>query len=130
MTVVGAINIDGWAGADEDNDLRTYWAQLPARAPVPMTEANVNVSSDVGSGCTGSFGGPTAPAGKVCVYPIFFPPTLGFGVDTIGAGELNGTGPSLASPTLFEVRYSINNGGTAGPVNFAASWAYTAPSLP
>ena len=62
------------AVAGASNPLFAY--SLPARAPVPLTDTQVNFgaataeTSDHDAACTGSANNPTAPAGKVCIYAI------------------------------------------------------------
>jgi hypothetical protein len=93
---------------------------LPARARVSLTSAQVNVAPNVlypiidgDSSCTGTVSAPTAPAGKVCVY-------IG------GTSATSNIFASAATPADqgFWVTYR-DSVGTAVYIN--GSWAYTAP---
>ena len=105
---------------------RTF-ISLPAVAPVPLTNANVNLRAGSGLGdadpqCIDQGSDtPTAPPGKVCIYDA----------TTIGnITSLTGQGASVlggAAKFGFEIdAVGTSASGTATP--FAAgSWAYTAP---
>lgn len=95
---------------------------FPAPAPVGLTDANVNFAdtgftqaSDEDPSCTGTPENPTAPAGKVCIYPE----------------ELFGTANSAdgravaASPFGFYIHAESTN--VALESQARGTWAYTAP---
>ena len=82
--------------------------------------------------CSGSFQNPTAPKGTLCIYPGFEP---GGDISTDEADVLNvlknGEGALEATPWIVSgghlgVRIEVQ-AAAAGPVRFAATWAYTAP---
>lgn len=70
--------------------------------------------------CTGTFDNPTAPAGKVCIYPdVFF---AGFDMEAqLVAASAN---PAEGSPFGFGLQWYTEPSSTS---KLKASWAYTAP---
>ena len=82
--------------------------------------------------CEGSFENPTAPPGKLCIYPGLEP------IGDVSADEAdilnvlkNGEGALEATPWIIAgghlgVRVEVQ-AAAAGRVKFAATWAYTAP---
>ena len=139
-TITGVIVYDG-ENVDTSGD---YWAfqSFPAPLSVALTEDNVTVvnttavdnectsatclsagektESDA-SGCTGTADAPTAPSGRVCIYP------------TIAVHVLNMFGATLAADGNGTNKYgfgvSFNTDGSAAGTDmyFRATWAYTAP---
>ena len=97
---------------------------LPAKAPVPLTAADVGSAPDafgatfpVESTCTGSFTSPTAPAGKACVY---------FNVVSVAWTSV-GVGLAIAASSTDG--FTIEAATAANDTNafFTYRWAYTAP---
>ncbi|QIX25591.1 hypothetical protein ncot_02535 [Nocardioides sp. JQ2195] len=83
---------------------------LPARAPVALTDSDIIVTGTSGNAtCTGSYVDPTAPRGKVCVYNAAG--TIGSGWTFAGSNEHD-----------HHVFYLTPSGGY-----YYGSWAYTAP---
>lgn len=83
---------------------------LPARAPVALTDSDIVVTGFGGNAtCTGSYVDPTAPRGKVCVYNASG--TVGSGYTFAGSNEHD-----------HHVFYLTPSGGA-----YYGSWAYTAP---
>ena len=125
-TIPSGMTVTGFAQYDSaivvDNQGASITVRLPGRAPVALTYLNVNFASGAAASdddptCTGTYGVPTAPAGKVCLY-------------LMGAGHVdtaNGYGTySPYADRYFTVYFAAN--GTAGQdmyIYFA--WAYTAP---
>ncbi len=64
--------------------------------------------------CTGSTASPSAPAGKVCIYPY----TL------TNASSISGNAPAAGANVGFTVDWTA---ATTGDTKFGAVWAYTAP---
>lgn len=98
--------------------IASFSVNLPGTAPAPLTSANVNfapsvIGADVDATCTGTVTAPTAPAGKVCIYPN--------GTTGLVANSALGTSDLLASRG-FRVIYSVN----AANVSFSGTWAYNA----
>jgi hypothetical protein len=133
-TVTGA-----WGGryvnALEGNQTNSYLLSysFPLPAPVALTDASVNFGAstaapvgDADPACTGSAAGPSAPAGKVCIYV-----NSGTRDNTTLTGfKLTAAGTaSDADRYGFEVRMvNINAGGASGGTMRAeGTWAYTAP---
>ena len=98
---------------------------LPAEAPVPLTDANVNFNQNFGfdgdAACDGTTAVPTAPPGKVCLYEAVK-------TGTINGGEGRG-GFSLGSGARYGFEVEITAATSTGFSNaqVAGSWAYTAP---
>ena len=96
-------------------------AALPGRAPVALSNENVNFASqgqDSDAACTGTFTAPTAPPGKVCVYLAFTP----VGIDlprSVGVTTV------LADRAFGILLFAEDDDDQ--PVSIVASWAYTAP---
>jgi hypothetical protein len=104
---------------------------FPVPAPDPLTDAEVGftpaaaaiaANDDEDANCTGTTDNPTAPPGKVCVYPTT---TTGIAADSADATQLAGTG-SGGSRFGFGVDSSAT-GGASSAANFHGVWAYTAP---
>ena len=72
-------------------------------------------SLDTSNVCTGEVDNPTAPAGKVCIYPVGMSSNATF---------LGNTVPFSGSRSGFEVR-GVANG--SGDIYFQGIWAYQAP---
>jgi hypothetical protein len=103
---------------------------LPAKAPAPLGDLDVNTASNTAAGdpdtsCTGSVDAPTAPAGKVCIY-------IGNAVNAQVTGfSLIKPGSNTTQPGDdygFVVRI-LDTGTTGNTATTAAegTWAYTAP---
>jgi hypothetical protein len=100
-----------------------FSVSLPARAPTAILTANVNfavdastVTTDDDATCTGTAAAPTAPAGKVCLYPY---------LSTFGtATGLNGFQAQNLGDQAFYITYAIPSATT---VSLFLTWAYTAP---
>ena len=100
-----------------------YSVALPAKAPVALTDTDVNFSTGsgdsplIGDGdesCTGTSEAPTAPAGKVCLYLVTHQ----------NVTNLRGAAGVELSNQSFEVRW----GGVGANNQFVlVTWAYTAP---
>jgi hypothetical protein len=109
-TGVGATTIDGVA------------INLPALAPVPLTDATANFApgggvstSDADATCTGDSFTPTAPPGQLCVY-------IAATNHITGASVRKG---NLASQAVL---VDISGDATSGTDKYLrATWAYTAP---
>ena len=91
---------------------------LPGMTPTPLTPGTVNVAAgnlanDDDATCTGSATVPTAPAGKVCIYPYSTS-----GVVTNSVTAYSGILPRQG----FRIRWN----GTATSQMFIGTWAYTA----
>jgi hypothetical protein len=121
-TVVGA-----W-GLSHNNldmgDVAVETVQFPAPAPVDLADTGVNFApstsaQDDDSACTGSAGGPTAPAGKVCVY--------------VSQNSATNVGGSLRANSVNGIdakRFGFTVAGqaaAAGAIEVHGSWAYSAP---
>lgn len=73
-TVTGNFSI---ATSNGSAGIQSYYTlvSLPARAPVALTPSTVNfdatsaATDDEDASCTGTSAAPTAPSGKVCIYP-------------------------------------------------------------
>jgi hypothetical protein len=92
---------------------------FPVPAPSAPGDSDVNFAADASAvtqdddaACTGTFASPTAPAGRVCLYP-----------DAIGPGVsfLAGYGLETRGFYVYALRSSTSNTAARG------SWAYTAP---
>lgn len=71
--------------------------------------------------CSGTYNAPTAPAGRVCVYPDLDPsPSPGRETMNAGGAFLTPAGNGRG----FEVEWYA---GQLGKTRFVATWAYTAP---
>ena len=103
---------------------------LPAKAPGPLGDLDVNTASNTAAGdpdpsCTGSVDAPTAPPGKVCLY-------IGNAVNAQVTGfSLIQPGSNTTQPGDdygFVVRI-LDTGTTGNTATTAAegTWAYTAP---
>lgn len=95
---------------------------LPAPAPVALTDEKVNfqavaVANDKDESCSGDAVTPTAPPGKVCIYP-------GYGLFSVGA--LRGEGLHIGS-SYSKVGFTISDGATSSTGTAGGTWAYTAP---
>jgi hypothetical protein len=124
MTVTG--NIVYSAQATTDPFFGEIGSDLPGTAPVPLDDADVNFGPgwiDSDDACTGTPDDPTAPPGKVCIYPSF---TRNFGTYQ----ELFG---SAATVRTRGFRISMSLAGVSlepsaeSQVVLRGSWAYTAP---
>lgn len=119
VTVTGDYLYDSHQPATPSSTDR-FLMSLPGLAPVPLTDAQVNLAlpgtADYDATCTGTVSAPTAPRGKVCIYAGG---RGGFQVSSASA-----TASSLASRSFF-VDFTPQSGG--GDVFFYVTWAYTAP---
>ncbi len=94
---------------------------LPAKAPVGLTHQTVNFGPDSlaetvddDAACTGSAAAPTAPPGKVCLYPY----------SVSGVSNLGGFRANNLSDSAFYLGGFVE---TDGNVSIFLTWAYTAP---
>jgi hypothetical protein len=96
---------------------------LGARAPVALSNATVNFATDATSqttdddaACTGSNSAPTAPPGKVCIYPG--------ALDNIN--NLSGVAHVSGGEYSFRVVWSASTAAPNG-MFLTFTWAYSAP---
>lgn len=141
-TIPSGVTITGVIGGDFNNyntsgDYRVYHS-FPAPIGRVLTSADVIVANTsvvdndctgattclsateatAASTCTGTAGLPTAPAGKVCIYPI----------TASNASDIDGFVFSLTGQTTthgFFLDFAVDGG--AGDVYVTATWAYTQP---
>lgn len=66
-TVRGVIG-GGGAGVEGAQWYFTATFPIPMKAPLTNADIMVDGNDEVGGACTGTYGNPTAPPGKVCVY--------------------------------------------------------------
>ena len=101
---------------------------FPVPAPDPLTDAEVGftpavatiaANDDEDATCTGTAENPTAPPGKVCVYPTAI---TGFAADSADAVQLSGTGSGGS-----RFGFSVDATASDDAANFHGVWAYTAP---
>ncbi len=120
QTVTGNFGVTAFYGLAASAN---YSVSLPAKAPVALTSANVNFATDANAAtidddatCTGTAAAPTAPAGKVCIYPY----QTGFS----GMTAVNGFQANNLGNQAFYLSF-----GVAANTNAAlfVTWAYTAP---
>ena len=92
-----------------------FGVSFPVPAPSPPTAVNFAPNSDGEDDpeCTGSTADPTAPAGKVCLYPS----------GLSGTGAISG---ETGNRHGFLVKIE-SNGANPDFVGLRGSWAYTAP---
>jgi hypothetical protein len=103
---------------------------FPVKAPVGLSDANVNAAPNAAAGdpdpsCTGSADNPTAPRGKVCVYisRANNASVTGFRLTNPG---VSGTSPGDAYGFVVRILDTGTVGNTA-TTNAEGTWAYTAP---
>lgn len=114
---------------------------LPARTtPVFDEESDIQVTStaacasdsncltaeesDVASVCTGTAANPTAPKGKVCIYPV----TRLNAKFLVGFHVLEGSNGNAPAPASFSTGFRLGwESEGAGETSVEAVWAYTAP---
>jgi hypothetical protein len=103
---------------------------FPVKAPVPLSDADVNmapnpVAGDPDPSCTGSANNPTAPRGKVCVYISRANNATVTGFRLTNPG-VSGTSPGDAYGFIVRI---LDNGtvGNTATTNAEGTWAYTAP---
>lgn len=140
-TVTGVVGTT-WlsSGAPNADDTLSDWSgstiTLPFRASVGLGVDDVGVSAGGVElpDCTGSFDNPTAPAGKLCVYPgrevdeaanVFFDDAEVANIAKNGEGAFE----AYARP-IGGGRYGVRieaKAAAAGVAKFYATWAYTAP---
>lgn len=97
---------------------------LPAPTTVQLNSSNVNTGPDIAAAttdddpeCTGTSLHPTAPPGKVCIYPHFLP---------LYVRNISGSGLAFGS-TVDGFALSLEfNGETTDPAMYF-SWAFTQP---
>jgi hypothetical protein len=122
-TIPSGVTVTGELRWDEDKtinllDQRNLYVQLPAVAPIALTDATVNfapgATHDIDASCAGTATAPTAPAGKVCIYrasgSFYVTSAIGH------PGTLANRGFFVSIITDVEIDPS-----------FVATWAYTAP---
>lgn len=95
---------------------------LPGAARVPLTDEVVNfaadadaVTQDDDAACTGTYAHPTAPAGKVCLYPGY--------TGSATSAYANAWSNAALRTHAFYVYFD----GTGDLGNVYFTWAYTAP---
>lgn len=137
-SVYGVIGVDG-----DTSNANSDWyafASFPGIVSKALTDddvifaSNSTVDNDCGAAsclsslesalsatCTGTYDNPTAPAGKVCVYPVQLRSDK-IAADTIRARPLRGAS-ATATPGIM-VNYTTN---ATGDTYLQAVWAYTAP---
>ena len=106
-----------------------YTVALPAKAPVALTDVNVNfkqsgaLTFDNDASCTGTAGSPTAPAGKVCLY-----------IDTAFASagtvsSFQGIAAVLGNQSfgVFWIMPALVPPASSEAIELIVTWAYTAP---
>jgi hypothetical protein len=135
QTVLGVI------GGDFDSAaINSTWGvigSLPAQLDPSLTSADIIVASttellsacgglasnclhadelSASSTCTGTTTSPSAPEGKLCIYPF----------SLVNTTDINGlsAGTTAGAANGFEVRWTAEN---VGDTRFAAVYAYTAP---
>lgn len=118
QTVTGNFGVTGTYSPGFVN----FSVSLPAKAPVALTTANVNFRPDAfaltiddDAACTGTAEAPTAPPGKVCLYPYS---TLG-----VQSG-LQGFEATRLGNQAFYVTWTMTSLQRA---EIYLTWAYTAP---
>ncbi len=127
VTVTGQYDFDSTVIAPNDD----HWVaiHLPGTAPAAITDLVANFSNadpaltdDENTACTGSYGAPSAPAGKLCVY---FEPALTRNVDRMSAGNPSPTG---LDKRFFRLSFQTAAGAVLGDdMTMYVTWAYTAP---
>jgi hypothetical protein len=127
VTVTGEFDYDS-AVIDYPSD---HWVtiHLPGTAPAAITDAVANFSNvaptltdDEDASCTGSYGAPTAPPGKLCVY---FESALVRKIDHMSAGNPSPTG---LDKRFFRLSFQTAAGAALGDdMTLYVTWAYTAP---
>jgi hypothetical protein len=117
VTVTGSFAGTGAAGLSD----WTIAVELPATAPVPLTDDTVNFHDlgaetyDPDADCSGTVDAPTAPPGKVCIY----------GYERQNIALMLGEHALNASRSFIVQVYPTNGGASASKLY--GSWAYTAP---
>lgn len=121
QTVTG---VNGFAGTYPSDRIQNLAIPLPGKAPVALTTGNVNIASDIftettddDATCTGTSAAPTAPRGKVCIYPYFATYS-----DLV---LLNGASATQLPTDAFFVAWQMKTPATSTQLFF--TWAYTAP---
>jgi hypothetical protein len=117
---------NGGAGNTNVQTFQRQAVSFPVEISSDLTDALVNFAPSAAGGdddatCTGTAAKPTAPAGKVCLYP-----TGNY------AGATNGTGVGRVvrgtSGASSRFGFQVESNGTAGNFSgFTGVWAYTAP---
>ena len=128
VTVTGEYDYDSTVIAADDDHWVTI--HLPGTAPASITDANANFSNaaaaltdDEDATCTGSYGAPSAPAGKLCVY---FEPALVRNIDRMSAGNPSPTGLDKRFFRLSFRTVEVPNPAD-NDMTMYVTWAYTAP---
>lgn len=121
VTVTGEYVLDSHQPTTPFPSSDVFAITLPGVAPVALTPATVNFaagspSGDADPACTGSYGVPTAPRGKVCIYV-----SLSGGLALPGPIGYSATLPTKA----FHVIFTPST--TGGDLYLYLTWAYTAP---
>jgi hypothetical protein len=138
-TYRGVIAVEGTApvGTDAKTPATSYFVGDGITLPWTTVAMEPGDAGVVGGGleqpdCEGHFGNPTAPAGKLCIYPGNF---SGGEINDDEADVLNvlknGEGALEATPWIvgsghLGVRVEVQ-AAAPGRVKFTATWAYTAP---
>ena len=117
-TITGNAGWGGLAPVDPGTPVNQF-VGLPAVAPVGLTDDAVQMvagsPTDADPACTGSSDAPTAPAGKVCLYPYY----------AAGVADLAGYAAIFESDRSFYVAWFAD--GSSVPQDVFLTWAYTAP---
>ncbi len=99
--------------------------QLPALPTQPLVGAEaVNLAATSGTAdadpeCTGSFAAPSAPAGKVCIYPLY--------LSNLGPVSAGGYLNDVSFQQLGVFQLSWTDAYAGENAGMAITWAYTAP---
>lgn len=116
QTVTGEISFDAHQPDNTNSD--RIGVDLPGVAPVPLANDTVNFASNASDNdptCTGTADAPTAPPGKVCIYPD----------GILGISSLEGDVGRLET-RHFRIAF-VPAGVPDGDMLIYATWAYTAP---
>ena len=132
VTITGAFGDLGSPPGDNGGatDLNVQSSQremvsFPVPAPANLTDAQINFAPGAEGGdddatCTGTANSPSAPPGKVCIYP-----SGGYGGTALGTGVGNAV-PNTNGRYGFRVQ-SDSGGVTTQFSGYYGTWAYTAP---
>src|SRR5262245_35993323 len=136
-TYRGVFAVEGTAPTGTDPTTTPYFLGGGITLPFSKTPLTPGDAGVIGGGleppdCDGDFLHPTAPKGRLCIYPGV---EAGGDVDNDEADVLNvlknGEGAFEATPSVIGggnlgVRVSVQ-AAAPGRVKFSATWAYTAP---
>lgn len=119
-SIVGEFSLDS---VGSGGNAVVFYVPFGAAVPSPLVSADVSFAAapftDSDPACTGSVLAPTAPAGKVCIYPDTYQ-----NIQTSAALAVRG----LLSSRGFLIYAPFVSGAPAGARMFlTGTWAYTAP---